>query len=216
MTKYYTANVDPSRLIVVTNHAGTVAPGKCRVRQATKEELDELDKLLGPVDKSILAPNGGAKGIYALQEPHFRMPRNPAREEAEAKERAKKKSRLSGGHDEKKHKVIPCIIAGKREEYNMNAGGRACRNENIYALYKGEENIMDGTLDEIARARHIKRDTVQYMLTAAYRRRVNEPSKDGKRRCRLELVLIERRHHKKRKNNRKEGGNRHGNASGSY
>nr|DAO89602.1 MAG TPA: hypothetical protein [Caudoviricetes sp.] len=38
----------------------------------------------------------------------------------------------------------------------------------------------------------------------------------GKRRCRLELVLIERRHHKKRKNNRKEGGNRHGNASGSY
>jgi len=93
--------------------------------------------------------------------------------------------------------VIPCIIAGKREEYNMNAGGRACRNENIYALYKGEENIMDGTLDEIARARHIKRDTVQYMLTAAYRRRVNEPSKDGKRRCRLELVLIERRHHKK-------------------
>ena len=98
----------------------------------------------------------------------------------------------------------------------MNAGGRACRNENIYALYKGEENIMDGTLDEIARARHIKRDTVQYMLTAAYRRRVDESSKDGKRRCRLELVLVERRHRKKRKSDRKEGGNRHGNASGSY
>lgn len=97
----------------------------------------------------------------------------------------------------------------------MNAGGRACRNENIYALYKGEENIMDGTLDEIARARHIKRDTVQYMLTAAYRRRVDESSKDGKRRCRLELVLVERRHRKKRKSDRKEGGNRHGNASGS-
>ena len=92
MTKYYTANVDPSRLIVVTDRADAAAPGKCRVRQATKEELDELDKLLGPVDKSILAPNGGAKGIYALQEPHFRMPRNPAREEAEAKARAKKKA----------------------------------------------------------------------------------------------------------------------------
>ena len=89
MTKYYTANVDPSRLIVVTNRAGTVAPGKCRVRQATKEELD---KLLGPVDKSILAPNGGAKGIYALQEPRLRVPRNPAREAEEAKERAKKKA----------------------------------------------------------------------------------------------------------------------------
>ena len=58
MTKYYTANVDPSCLIVVTNRAGTVAPGKCRVRQATKEELDEL---LGPVDKSILAPKHGRK-----------------------------------------------------------------------------------------------------------------------------------------------------------
>ena len=98
----------------------------------------------------------------------------------------------------------------------MNAGGRACRNENIYALYKGEENIMAGTRDEIACARHINRATGQYLLTAAYRRRINEPSKDGKRRCRLELVLIERRHHKKRKNNRKEGGNRQGNASGSY
>ena len=92
MTKYYTANVDPSRLIVVTNRAGTVAPGKCRVRQATKEALDELDKLLGPVDKSILTPRGGVKGIYALQEPRLHVPRNPAREEAEAKERAKKKA----------------------------------------------------------------------------------------------------------------------------
>ena len=90
--KYYATNVDPSQLIVVANRPGAGMPGKCRVRQATKEELDELDKLLGPVDKSILAPNGGAKGIYALQEPHFRMPRDPAREEAEAKERAKKKA----------------------------------------------------------------------------------------------------------------------------
>ena len=86
----------------------------------------------------------------------------------------------------------------------MNAVETACRNENIYALYKGEENIMDGTLGEIAHARHIKRATLQYMLTEVYRRRINEPSKNGKRRCRLELVLIERRHYKKRKNNRKE------------
>ena len=92
MTKYYTANVDPSRLIVATNRAGTVALGKCRVRQATKEELDALNKLLGSIDKSILAPNGGAKGIYQLQEPRFHVPRNPAREEAEAKARAKKKA----------------------------------------------------------------------------------------------------------------------------
>ena len=54
MTKYYTANVDPSRLIVVTNRAGTVAPGKCRVRQATKEELDELDKLRKRKDAPVV------------------------------------------------------------------------------------------------------------------------------------------------------------------
>lgn len=90
--KYYTATIDPARLIVVTNRAGTVAPGKCRVRQATKEELDELDKLLGPVDKSIITPRGGVKGIYALQEPLLRVPRNPEREAEEAKEREKKKA----------------------------------------------------------------------------------------------------------------------------
>lgn len=92
MMKHYTANVDPSRLIVVTDRADAAAPGKCRVRQATKEELDELDKLLGPVDKSILAPRGGVKGIYALQEPLLRVPRNPEREAEEVKERAKKKA----------------------------------------------------------------------------------------------------------------------------
>ena len=90
--KYYTATIDPARLVVMARDSSKENPGECRVRKATPEELAELDRLLGPVDKSILAPNGGAKGIYALQEPHFRMPRNPAREEAEAKEREKKKA----------------------------------------------------------------------------------------------------------------------------
>ena len=67
-------------------------PGECRVRKATKEELAELDRLLGPVDKSILTPRGGVKGTYALQEPRLRVPRNPEREKAEAKEREKKKA----------------------------------------------------------------------------------------------------------------------------
>lgn len=90
--KYYTATIDPARLVVVARNSSWVNPGECRVRKATPEELAELDRLLGPVDKSILAPNGGAKGIYALQEPRLRVPRNPEREAEEAKEREKKKA----------------------------------------------------------------------------------------------------------------------------
>ena len=90
--KYYTATIDPERLVVMTRNSSKVNPGECRVRKATPEELTELDRLLGPVDKSILTPRGGVKGIYALQEPRLHVPRNPAREEAEAKERAKKKA----------------------------------------------------------------------------------------------------------------------------
>ena len=90
--KYYTATIDPARLVVMTRSSSKVNPGECRVRKATTEELAELDRLLGPVDKSILTPRGGVKGIYALQEPRLHVPRNPAREEAEAKERAKKKA----------------------------------------------------------------------------------------------------------------------------
>ena len=90
--KYYTATIDPVRLVVVARNSSKVSPGECRVRKATPEELAELDRLLGPVDKSAITPRGGVKGIYALQEPRLHVPRNPAREAAEAKERAKKKS----------------------------------------------------------------------------------------------------------------------------
>ena len=90
--KYYTATIDPARLVVMTRDSSKVNPGEYHVRKATPEELAELDRLLGPVDKSILTPRGGVKGIYALQEPRLHVPRNPAREEAEAKERAKKKA----------------------------------------------------------------------------------------------------------------------------
>ena len=90
--KYYTATIDPARLVVMARNSSKVNPGERHVRKATPEELAELDQLIGPVDKRILTPRGGVKGIYALQEPHFRMPRNPAREEAEAKARAKKKA----------------------------------------------------------------------------------------------------------------------------
>lgn len=44
-------------------------------------------------------------------------------------------------------------------------------NNNIYALYRGDEYIMDGTIPEIARARDIKEKSVKFFLTPAYRRR---------------------------------------------
>ena len=33
-------------------------------------------------------------------------------------------------------------------------------NNNIYALYRGDENLMDGKLSEIAGARGVKRDSL--------------------------------------------------------
>ena len=38
--------------------------------------------------------------------------------------------------------------------------GGSVMNNNIYALYRGDEYIMDGTLQEIADARGIKRDSL--------------------------------------------------------
>lgn len=66
--------------------------------------------------------------------------------------------------------------------------GKRGRTPKIYALYKDEQNITDGTLREIAEKRGIKLQTLWWMLSPAYRRRVNKLS----RRCggRLELVEI--------------------------
>lgn len=54
-------------------------------------------------------------------------------------------------------------------------------NCNIYALYRGDEYIMDGTLQEIADARGIKRDSLIWMQSPTYH----------KRKHRQELVLLE-------------------------
>ena len=59
-------------------------------------------------------------------------------------------------------------------------------NQNIYALYQGENNLTDGTIREIAKNQGVKLDSVKFLLTPSYRKRVK--SKNIK-----ELVLIERR-----------------------
>lgn len=57
--------------------------------------------------------------------------------------------------------------------------------EKVYALYKGEQNLMDGTLEQIARARGISLETARFMTSPVYRKRA-EAAKRG----RLELVEI--------------------------
>lgn len=59
-------------------------------------------------------------------------------------------------------------------------------NQNIYALYQGENNLTDGTIREIAKNQGVKLDSARFLLTPSYRKRVK--SKNIK-----ELVLIERR-----------------------
>ena len=48
---------------------------------------------------------------------------------------------------------------------------RKNENRNIYAVYKGDEYLMDGTIREIAISRGIKEKSVKFFLTPAYKRR---------------------------------------------
>ena len=50
---------------------------------------------------------------------------------------------------------------------------------------------MDGTLDEIAEARGVKRRTLQYMLRPVYRRKTEGRTKYGHDKKWLTLTLIE-------------------------
>lgn len=52
----------------------------------------------------------------------------------------------------------------------------------VYALYQGDLNICDGTIDEIAAHQHVKRDSISFLKTPSGKRR-----HDGG----LCLVLIE-------------------------
>lgn len=43
-----------------------------------------------------------------------------------------------------------------------------------YALYKGEELLKIGTLDELAEFRKVKRETIFFYATPSYRKRTSE------------------------------------------
>lgn len=65
--------------------------------------------------------------------------------------------------------------------------------ENIYALYKGDAFIADGTMQQIARKTGKTLYSIDYMSTPAYRRRVETSKKNRKNKSKgmLELVLLE-------------------------
>ena len=61
--------------------------------------------------------------------------------------------------------------------------------ERIYALYKGDVNICDGTIFEIAEATGKTVQSIRYMTFPAYERRGGKGDRGPRKR--YELVLIE-------------------------
>lgn len=57
---------------------------------------------------------------------------------------------------------------------------------NIYALYKGEEFITEGTIKEIAKHQGIKPKSVEFYARPAYKRRIKNKNKS------YQLILIEK------------------------
>ena len=58
----------------------------------------------------------------------------------------------------------------------------------IYALYKGERNLTDGTLAQIAHRQNVKIRTLYYMLSPTYKKRMAK--RKGQSGGCLELVEI--------------------------
>lgn len=66
------------------------------------------------------------------------------------------------------------------------------KNNHIYAAYRGEDNLADGTLDELAEKLHITRKTLSWYTMPSAKRKERESIKKGWNiNRRLSLVLIE-------------------------
>lgn len=74
----------------------------------------------------------------------------------------------------------------------MRAGGKE-RNSNIYAAYKGDEYIMEGTLGELCKALGKNRRTLLLYTYPSYQARMEALRSQGKRksRGRFSLVLVD-------------------------
>lgn len=57
----------------------------------------------------------------------------------------------------------------------------------IYAMYRGDENICDGTIAEIARRRHVQPATIRYYLMPAYQRKLAKRQHSCNAICLIEI-----------------------------
>lgn len=60
----------------------------------------------------------------------------------------------------------------------------------IFAVYKGDEYIMDGTLQEIAEARGIKLNSARFLTYPCYKKRVDARLKKNPNSERVTLTYI--------------------------
>ncbi len=47
--------------------------------------------------------------------------------------------------------------------------------QRIYALYRGDHYLCDGTRDELAARFNVKPDTINYWSTPSYKKRIEQP-----------------------------------------
>jgi len=60
----------------------------------------------------------------------------------------------------------------------------------IFALYKGDTYITQGTIREIAKYRGCTKRTISFYLTDSYKKRLKNMEKNRKRRSKGNLVLV--------------------------
>lgn len=62
----------------------------------------------------------------------------------------------------------------------------------IYAIYKGEENLFDGTARECAEHFGVSIKTIHFWNTRAYKKKIKSFRKSGKaRNCKLAIIIEE-------------------------
>ena len=94
--------------------------------------------------------------------------------------------------------MMPMSRSGLERDGVEKGNYRPKRNRNIYAAYRGDDYIGEGTLDDIAALAGVNRKTAQWCARPAALRRIEERSKAwdaGGRRLKtrgsLVLVLVE-------------------------
>ena len=70
-------------------------------------------------------------------------------------------------------------------------GKHNVRNHHVYAVYRGDEYVTDGTLEEIGKTLGMTRKSLLWHLTPSARRKLESKTKRGKTRNCITLTLLE-------------------------